>query len=113
MRVTVEFGSYNSRRYGRPWIAKVIAWPIGGRPELSFGGNVGSHLVEIDAEPGAIVRWGQKDHRGNNTTARWGIVQLENAIEDCSAEQAREHWLAGCPAPKAEPVEGNVVKFPS
>jgi hypothetical protein len=113
MRVTVEFGGYNSRRYGRPWIAKIVTWPIGGRPELEFGSNVGAYLVEIDAKPGAIVRWGQKDHRGNNTTAEWGVVQLDGDIKDVLAETAREHWLAGCPVPpQAGEAEGdNIIQF--
>lgn len=110
MRVTFEVGGYNSRRYGRPWIARVTAWPIGKQPTLEFGGNVGPHLAEIDAEPGQVVRFGQRDHRGRHSQADWGIVQADGSIREHDPEFCRRHWLAGCPVPLHED-ETNVVKF--
>jgi hypothetical protein len=113
MRVTREFGSYNSRRYGRPWIAKVVAWEVGKQPVLSWGSNIDAHNVEIEAEAGDIVRWGQRDNRGNNTEARWGLVQGDATIEECSASEAREHWLARTqPPPKpARPVTDDNIAY--
>ena len=96
-RVTRTFAAYNSRRYGRPWIAKVTAWPIGKPPVLEFGCTVGL-TAEVDAEPGAIVRWGQKDLRGHNTEACWGPVRPDLTVAETDAEGARDHWIAGCPA---------------
>ena len=92
MRVTVTFPSYNQRRYGKPWIAKVLDWPIGKAPTLSFGGLVGL-TVEINAAPTDIVRWGQRDTRGNHTASRWGIVQADGSVQECDPETARNHWL--------------------
>ena len=111
MRVTQTFQPYNTRRYGRPWIAKVTDWTIGKPPTLEFGYT--NHLTaEIDAAPGQIVRWGQKDHRGRNSDALWGIVQADGSIiEYLDPEFCRKHFLAGSPVPLSAPVEDNVVQF--
>jgi hypothetical protein len=101
MRVTITFDPYNTRRYGRPWIARVTDWPIGKSPVLEFGGLFGL-TAEIEASPGAVVRWGQRDNRGNNTTARWGIVQVNGDVTRTTPEECREQWLAGCPVPPKE-----------
>lgn len=93
MRVTFKVGSYNSRRYLRPWIAKVTEWPIGRGVRLSFGGNVGAHLAEIEADPGDLVRYGQKDMRGRGSINAWGRVEDDGSISDMSAEAARDYWL--------------------
>lgn len=93
MRVTLDFGAYNDRRYSRPWIAKVTSWPVGGRPELEFGsyiGNAKGGEVEIMARPGQIVRAGQKDTRGNNTDNDWYVVTDAGKLEKISQSQARE-----------------------
>lgn len=110
MRVTVEFTPYNTRRYGRPWIAKVTNWPIGKQPTLEFGGLVGL-TTEIDATPGQIVRYGQRDNRGNHSQSDWGIVQENGGVEPSTPEKCREHWLAGCPVPRAEDTDDNVISF--
>jgi hypothetical protein len=110
MRVTIQFPNYNTRRFSRPWIAKVIDWKIGKPPVLEFGGLVGL-TTEIEAAPGAIVRWGQRDNRGNHTQSCWGIVQRYGEVVEAEAEECREHWLAGCPAPRAE-GDGTVIPFP-
>jgi hypothetical protein len=90
MRVTREFGSYNSRRYGRPWIAKLVAWEVGKQPVLSWGSNVDAHNVEIEAEAGDIVRWGQRDNRGNNTEARCTLIlHLEAMAKELAEDIAR------------------------
>jgi hypothetical protein len=91
-RVFVTFPSYNTRRYGKPWIAKVTGWPIGKNPVLDFGATT-SLTTEIDATPGDVVRWGQKDGRGGNTTANWGIVLSDLSIDETSSARCREHWL--------------------
>lgn len=101
MRVIREFPPYNDRRWSMPWIAIVTAWPIGGKPELRFGGLIGL-TAEIEAVPGMVVRWGQKDMRGRGTRADWGVIQADGSIVGMSAERCRDHWLAGCPVPMAE-----------
>lgn len=98
MRVTKSFSSYNSRRYSAPWIAVVVSWKTGGKAELRFGSflgdsrNGGEGDCEIEANLGDIVRWGQKDTRGNNTEANWGIVQEDGAISSCEMREAKVYF---------------------
>ena len=96
MRVSQSFGGYNARRYSKPWIGIVTAWPIGGKPVIRFGRYIGNDRnggeAEIDAQAGDIARWGQADHRGSKTDNLWGIVQEDGAILSCHEPQARQHW---------------------
>jgi hypothetical protein len=96
MRITREFKKYNERRYTQPWIAKITAWPVGKNPTLDFGGFIGNPEeggeVEINANVGDIVRWGQKDSRGNNTVSLYGIVQSDGTVKELSATEARKAW---------------------
>lgn len=97
MRVSQNFGSYNPRRYGRPWIAKITSWPVGGRPEVEWGRYLGDDdggEVEIEAMPGDIIRTGQKDHRGGNTDAGWYVVQDDGSLDSTDAAGARKAWDA-------------------
>lgn len=94
-RITIEFGSYNHRRYSRPWIAAVVSWPVGESAQMVFGGYVGDDTggeAEIRARIGSIVRWGQRDYRGNNTTAFYGIVRADGSVERLSEREARAAW---------------------
>jgi hypothetical protein len=91
-RVSMDRGSYNARRYSRPWIARVSAWPIGGKAELEWGSYIGTDgggSVEIMAAPGDIVRIGQKDLRGNRTEADWYLVEVDYSLRGVSAIGAR------------------------
>jgi len=98
MRVSTSHGSYNQRRYGKPWIAKITAWPIGGRPELQFGACLSNHWdgdageCEIDAHVDDIIRAGQKDNRGNNTSNDWYIVEANGDLSCTNPQDARKHW---------------------
>lgn len=113
MRTTFEVGSYNTRRYGKPWIAKVTKWDVGKHPEIEFGVSVDAHQAEIDAEPGQIIRYGQKDHRGNGTMNNWAILLQDGEFFYSDARKCREHWERKCPVINAEgePVETNVVQL--
>lgn len=87
----VEFGSYNSRRYGKPWIAKIKSWDTGKQPDLEFGSYYGDDtggVAEIAAKEGDIIRWGQRDNRGNNTDNNWGIFR-NGKLESINAPEAR------------------------
>lgn len=97
MRVSQSFGSYNQRRYGRPWICKITSWPVGGKPEVQWGAYCGTDdggEVEIEAAAGDIVRTGQKDNRGNGTSADWYIVDADGSLQDTDAAGARKAWEA-------------------
>lgn len=97
MRISQQWSSYNQRRYGRPWIAKITSWPIGGKPDVEWGryvGDANGGEVEIEAQPGDIVRAGQKDNRGGNTSADWYIVQANGSLDGIDAAGARKAWDA-------------------
>ena len=92
MRVSQHFGGYNARRYSRPWIGKISAWPVGGKPTIAWGAYLGTDNggeVEIEAQAGDIVRTGQKDGRGNNTTADWCVVEADGTLRKVTSAQAR------------------------
>lgn len=113
MRISKQCDAYNERRYGRPWIGIVASWPVGGRPEIRWGGYAGNEdggELEIEAEAGDIVRWGQKDRRGNRSTNEWGIVAADGAINECDPVEARAQWTrlqnAVAPEAPATPLAG-------
>lgn len=95
MRVTITSNAYNEHRYGLPWIAKVTKWAVGGKPELSFGTFLGtpgsSGECEIEAEPGDIIRWGQKDYRNpSKSESKYGVVSPTGEIRTITMVEARE-----------------------
>lgn len=99
-KVTVSkaFGSYNGRRYGRPWMARIKSFT--GRPELEFqkyvyNGSDNGGEVAFEAEVGEVVRIGQKDFRGNNTMNdfyRVTVSGLEKIDDPVNARKAWEEW---------------------
>ena len=107
MRYTHEVAAYNARRYSRPWIAAVTAWPIGAYPALRFGASLDTTLCEIEAEPGSIIRFGQKDHRGGHTVQAWAIAQADGTLLESDARACREHYEASRPVTQID--NDNVV----
>lgn len=106
MKLYIKYNSYNPRRYSKPWGARLGNWEDAGKPEMRWGAYLGSAEggdLEIDAEPGDVVRWGQKDNRGNNTDSNWGIVRTNGTIAGCTPAEARKHWLER--GEKTQPVE--------
>jgi len=98
MRVTMKLGPFNRKRYGDPWIAKVVKWTVGRAYELEFGSYIGDGSggeVEIEADPGAVLRFGQKDlRRPDKSTRAWGIVGADGGVTEITKVEAREAWLA-------------------
>jgi hypothetical protein len=92
IRVTVDFSSYNARRYSRPWIAVITSWPVGGKAEMTFGSYLGSDrggTCEIMAYPDDIIRYGQRDGRGNGGTSEWAVVKDGGTLEVITQAEAR------------------------
>lgn len=94
MRVSITYGGYNDRRYSKPWVARITAWPVGKSPELAWGGYVGDSNggeVEIEAEPGDIIRSGQKDYRKPRSSDNdWYIVMEAGTVATITAGEARK-----------------------
>ena len=74
MKITINTGSYNHRRYGKPWIAKVD-FDSSAKGEFSWGEWTGDHynggegVLSIDTNPGDIIAKGQKDNRQPRNSA--------------------------------------------
>jgi hypothetical protein len=97
IRYSESYGSYNARRYSRPWIALVASWPVGGRPDLTWGSYLGDDdggEVEIMAYPGSILRSGQKDGRGNGGSNNWWEAMPDGSMRMIDQSEARKIWTA-------------------
>lgn len=112
MKVTRKFEDYNERQCSSPWIAKILSWPVGEKPKLKFGAYLGSHRrgrggdVEIDAEPGNIIKWGQKHlFKDRRTISRWGVVQADGSLLSIAGSEARELWDERHANTPANPLE--------
>lgn len=93
MRIAINFDSYNKRRYSAPWIGRIVEWEVGQNPKIVWGKFIGDDdggEVEIEANPGDIIRAGQKDYRGNNTTADWYEVGELGLLNEITAKEARQ-----------------------
>jgi len=97
MRITISWDSFNGRRYSRPWIAKVTAWPVGSRPAITWGnylGNDNGGELEIEAQAGDVLRYGQKDGRGNCTINLYAIVLEDGSRLKVSEPNASRFYHA-------------------
>jgi len=95
MRVAIKYSPYNGRRYGKPWIGIISGWPVGGKPELEWGGYVGDAgggEAEVDAAVGDVSRSGQKDQRGTRSLSSWHIVGSDGELVQVGPVEAREAW---------------------
>lgn len=92
-KIEIKTGSYNQRRYSKPWIAKVN-FAQNPKGDYKFGDWVGDHscgskgLLIIMADEGDIIAEGQKDFRQpkNNTPIYYRVsdgklVELANKAE--------------------------------
>ena len=99
MQITIETSSYNHRRMGNPWIAKVdFSTPKGFL--FSWGDWTGDHynggegVLSIDAAPGDIIARGQKDNRQpRNSPPNFYAVMADGKIVSLG-DKAYKHYLA-------------------
>lgn len=99
MIISRSYGAYNPRRYSKPWIAKITDVPVGKNPILQFGSCIQDNpgdksVIEISANIGDVIRWGQKDYRSNKTEIYTAIVQADGSLVDCSLPDAIKHIRA-------------------
>jgi hypothetical protein len=97
MRIERETDSYNDRRYGKPWIAKVTF--EGTKAEFLFGNWIGQQggkgLLVIDLEIGDVFARGQKDFRKPANSAPDFYILRENGKgEATSKSDAYKYWEA-------------------
>jgi len=94
--VTVaKFGSYNHRRYGRPWLAKLEGIPGSVKLKYNFieeafvpdeeehgsGGVIMGYFSDGD-----YVAYGQKDFRGGNSVS-WHGIFLDGQMQKVSKSE--------------------------
>ena len=84
MEIRIETGSYNERRYGKPWIARVN-FNKNTQGDFSWGdflGGAGDEgMLIIAVNPGDIVAQGQKDNRGGNTAVTYSRVTADGRLD--------------------------------
>ncbi len=97
MTYSMTISSYNGRRYGRPWAAKITAFT--GSATLEFckypynGDDNGGELV-IDAEPGDVIKLGQKDYRSNKSYNDFYFCSEDGKLQHIeSPVDARARWI--------------------
>lgn len=85
MKIEIETTSYNNRRYGKPWIAKVSFEDSKG--EFHWGNWIGSPgeegILVVEVEAGDIIARGQKDFRGASykSAPDWYAVTTDGELE--------------------------------
>jgi len=109
MEIRIETASYNERRYGKPWIAKVD-FSKSSKGEYVWGDWTGDHrnggagMLTITVEPGDIIAQGQKDNRQPRNSSPDFYVVMPNgtlaSIGDTGA--AYKYYLAHRPGSKKE-----------
>ncbi len=84
MIITKDTSSYNERRYGKPYIAK-IDFTKNVRGDITWGDWIGTPgfagMLQIEVKPGDVVMRGQKDNRGSNGTPVYGFVESEQSVK--------------------------------
>lgn len=92
MIVTKTFAPYVQTQLGRPWFALVTGWPDSSHPALTFGKATKADplLVELEAQAGDVVKWGQKDLlAGATVNCGWGIVRPNGTISEVDKTEAQ------------------------
>lgn len=84
MKIEIRTSEYNTRRYSKPWIAKVT-FDSSNKSVFDWGAWIGdpgeAGLLIIDAEEGDIVARGQKDFRKpKNSTPDYYQVREGNLV---------------------------------
>jgi hypothetical protein len=96
MNVKMNYGGYNSRRYMKPWGAKITfdgAKPVYDFRAGSYLGDDGGGIVVIVCEPGDIIATGQKDTRNiRNSKNVWYLVAEDGSTKETDKIAAYEHW---------------------
>ena len=86
---------YNSKRYGKPWIAKVD-FPLGEKVEFKFGqwhGKPGeSGMLEIEADEGDVVAIGQQAKIFAVDITEYNIVLAGNELDAVPKHDAVKHF---------------------
>lgn len=104
MKISIETGVYNEKRYGKPWIAKV-SFQDSKQGTFQFGDWIGQEggqgVLELDdVQIGDVVARGQKDFRNpKNSAPCFYVVRSADDLEHVSKLDAYKHWQASLTKP--------------
>jgi len=111
MEITIETASYNERRYGKPWIAKVD-FATDKKGAFSFGDwtgdgwNGGEGVLSIDVQPGDIVATGQKDNRKpRNSAPKFHVVLADGSLDSIGDKGAAYKFFMEAQKTEHNPLE--------
>lgn len=101
MEIQIETKSYNEKRYGKPWIAKV-SFEDSKKGDFIWGDWTGDHynggegVLSLDANIGNIVARGQKDNRQpRNSAPDFYVVSADGTLDKIGDKGAAyKHYLA-------------------
>jgi hypothetical protein len=87
-----ETDSYNERRYGSYWCAKVT-FPNGAKPAYEWGESTAkwgkAGLLRIECKPGEIIAWGQKDLRHSDRSEhKIQVMEADGRMRTIDATEA-------------------------
>lgn len=104
MQVSIETGSYNDRRYGKPWIASVTF--DGATPVYAFGefcGDDSEGELRLNIAAGNVFARGQKDFRKPANSAPTFYIAFENGEHvEVSKVEARRHLESVADVPESD-----------
>lgn len=94
-QITKQFGSYNEKRYSKPWGA-IVTFDQNAGIKFSFSGQ----FMAKDGDPGEVVimtdsklvAFGQKDYRGNKTEVEYFYVEDDLTLREISKSEAWNIW---------------------
>jgi hypothetical protein len=81
MKITITTSSYNEKRFGKPYVAKldtngnVVEWG----QWIGTPGDEG--FLEIECALGDVVMHGQKDYRGNKGRPDYALVLSDGSLQ--------------------------------
>lgn len=89
--ITISTSSYNDRRYGKPWIAKVD-FSTDAKGNFLWGTWLGQpgeagELTLTDLQLGDVIAQGQKDFRKpRNSAPEWGYIDAAGALNNAASK---------------------------
>lgn len=114
IKIEIKTDSYNERRFGRPWIAKVD-FSNDKKGEMFFGDWIGQHgdegILELEANAGDIIATGQKDYRGKSDLFYY-VLKEDGTLESMTKAAAYQWFkMRQNIKPKMSPVEKKVAEY--
>lgn len=110
MQKQIDTEAYNEKRYGKPWIAKLVLGADEKEIKFNFGNWIGdlgnSGLLVLELEVGDYFARGQKDfRRPRNSTPTYYKLEAEDHVYEVGKVEVYRVLLAKRLAERAERAE--------